>query len=208
MVQRPGENGDELGEGVIMAGLGCTCGHGMGTSADPSPYIVAVYYDYEVLNAIKEQNDLRLCDFKMEWDEVNNCEKIYMQRKDPVEYWYCPRCRRVHEIHIGLGHILRTYKRTLIERSLLDGAEKWRQVFVFLDMATYKATDEDWNITLKEFVEKWPFPCTFRLSPDERKAVAIDNKTGKPAFMYELEILWERKSECVGRDEWLARQML
>jgi len=68
-----------------MSRLGCKCGHTMGSSECPSPYTIHVYYSDEVDKALAYNPRLRLMDFIMNWDDLNDCAKKYSVRTDDID---------------------------------------------------------------------------------------------------------------------------
>ncbi len=72
-----------------MAQLGCRCGERMYTSDDPCPYIVDIYYKAEADKAIGDDSEITINTFILGWDDKNNCQREYMKRPEPVEYWFC-----------------------------------------------------------------------------------------------------------------------
>lgn len=95
-----------------MSRMLCKCGSTLGSSISPSPYGLSIYYEEEISDAIKENPKVELSDFLTGWDNVNEMQKDFMNRHEPVEYWYCPECHRVYEIQARVGgRWLRVYCR-------------------------------------------------------------------------------------------------
>lgn len=176
-----------------MARLGCRCGATMGTSMCPSPYSIFIYYDSEVRQAIVDDPDITLMDFLTDWDEKHECQKEFMHRPEPVEYWYCIECRRIYEVqaHVG-GRWLRVYRRStdLIPMSF----EGWPRIYVMTDMETYAATEMDIKTKLSDYLAQHD-AVQYLLSPDESIVCAIAGETGKILYSYVLEDAWLPESE-------------
>ena len=171
-----------------MARLGCRCGEGMYTSDDPSPYIVYIYYKEEVDNAIKENPEITLHDFLTGWDEQHDCNRDYMDRPEPVDYWFCPVCKRIYEVqYIPGGRWLRIYRRS--DAAVLESIVGWKQIYFTTDTEVYAATEEDWEICLSDYLQQHD-AVLYYLSPDEKIVHAVDKATAKILFSYELEDLW------------------
>ena len=95
-----------------MSQLGCICGERMTKTSCPSPCSLDIFYDAEVDKAICEDAAITLHSFLSGWDERNDCAKEYMDRPEPVDYWYCPACKRVYEVQYKPGgRWLRIYKK-------------------------------------------------------------------------------------------------
>ncbi len=176
-----------------MARLGCRCGEGMYTSEDPSPYIVYIYYKQEVDNALKDNPKITLHDFLNGWDELHDCSRDYMNRPEPVDYWFCPVCKRIYEMqYIPNGRWLRIYRRSnsLIHESL----NGWKQIYFMTDKAVYDATEKDWNIRLSDYLQQHE-SVLYYLSPDDKTVLAINKSSAKVLFSYELEDSWSPSDE-------------
>ena len=168
-----------------MARLGCKCGHTMGSSECPSPYSFYVYYGNEVMDAIKENKELRLIDFIMNWDELNSCRKEYMIRKEAVDYWHCPECNRVYECQArGEGHWLRAYRREdNIEKSF-DKRELIR-LYVFSEVNSDNVLEENPDILLSEYISG--LNQDFYVTKDETYVYAFNHYSEEVLFAYVLE---------------------
>lgn len=175
-----------------MARLGCKCGEGMYTSDDPSPYIVYVYYKDEADKAIRDNPEITLHDFLTGWDEQHDCSRDYMNRLEPVDYWFCPVCKRVYEVqYIPGGRWLRIYRRSDVAAP--ESIEDWRQIYFMTDTEVYDATEKDWEIRLSEFLHQHD-AVLYYLSPDEKIVYAVEKASSKVAFAYELEDSWSPSS--------------
>ncbi len=177
-----------------MAQLGCRCGERMYTSDDPCPYIVDIYYKAEVDNAISDDPDITLHNFMLGWDEKNDCQREYMERPEPVEYWFCPVCKRVYEVqNIPGGRWLRIYKRSNDEDS--DHINDWKQIYVITDTDVYEVYEENSDILLSDYVQQHD-DVLYYLSPDEKIVHAVDKATAKVLFSYTLEDSWSPSAEA------------
>lgn len=171
-----------------MARLGCKCGEGMYRSDDPSPYIVYIYYKKEVDNAIKDNPEITLNDFLTGWDEQHDCNKNYMDRPEPVDYWFCPACKRVYEVqYIPGGRWLRIYHP--LDIAAPERFESWKQIYFLTDTEVYDATEENWEIRLSDYLRQHD-AVFYYLSPDEKLVYAVNKESSKVAFAYELEEAW------------------
>ena len=176
-----------------MARLRCRCGEGMYTSDDPSPYIVYVYYKEEVDNAIMDNPDITLHDFLTGWDERYACNHDYMDRPEPVDYWFCPVCKRVYEVqYIPGGRWLRIYHQS--EVAVSESIVGWKQICFMKDTEVYDATEKDWGILLSDYLQQHN-SILYYLSPDEKIVLGVDNATAKTLFSYELEDSWSPSTD-------------
>lgn len=176
-----------------MSRLGCKCGASMGSSDDPSPYIVYIYYKKEADNAIKDNPEGTLHDFLLGWDEKNECQRDYMNRPEPVDYWFCPVCKRVYEVqYIPGGRWLRIYHRSDIAAP--ESLEDWKQIYFMTDTEVYDATEADRDILLSDYLQRHD-NVQYYLSSDEKIVHAVDRATAKVLFSYELEDSWSPSAE-------------
>ena len=176
-----------------MARLGCKCGESMYTSDDPSPYIMYIYYKEEVDNATKSNSEISLHDFLTGWDDQHDCNRDYMNRPEPVDYWFCPVCKRVYEVqYMPGGRWLRIYHRT--DNAAPEINDSWKQIYVMTDTEVYNTTEEDWDIQLSDYLKQHD-SVQYYLSPDEKTVHAVDKATAKILFSYMLEDSWSPDSE-------------
>ena len=176
-----------------MAQLGCRCGERMYTSDDPCPYIVDIYYKAEADKAIGDDSEITLHNFMLGWDEKNNCQREYMERPEPVEYWFCPVCKRVYEVQcFPGGRWLRIYKKSDSMKS--EGHDGWKQIYVITDTDVYVAYEKSEDIRLSDYLQQHD-TILYYLSPDEKIAHAVDKTTAKVLFSYELEDSWSPSAE-------------
>lgn len=181
-----------------MARMSCRCGHGMGTSNDPSPYILDIYYEDEIEYALSVDADILVNDLICDWDEKNDCKRQYRRRNVPVEYWYCIECQRVYEVHaVPEGHALRLYKRNS-EANKIASYETWKRIYVLPDVDVYAANEaNNWVlVTLADYLREHHSPVYY-ISSDETIVHALDSKTGELLFAYELEDRWPRPAVSV-----------
>ncbi len=178
-----------------MAGLLCKCGEGMNTTDDPSPCIVDIYYSEEVESALTNAPDTALNDFLTDWDEKHDCPRESKDRPEPVDYWFCPVCKRIYEMQLKPeGRWLRIFQKTDIVRHDL---KDWRRIYVFFDTDVYAATavkGANWRLPLRDYLKTHDSPHYF-LSPDETLACAIDPANGQVLYSYALEDSWSPESE-------------
>lgn len=169
-----------------MSRLGCKCGHVMGSTDSPSPYSIYVYYESEVTQAISKNSNLTVMDFLVNWDEKNGCKKQYMKRKEEVDYWYCTECKRVYECQVKIGgHWLRVYQRKEAKSGIAFDKNECVQIFVFSEVYSDSATEENPKVLLSEFVKK--LSNAYYANSDESKVYVVDKESGKLLYMYELE---------------------
>lgn len=165
----------------------------MGTSECPSPYSLEIFYDSEVQRALADNPDIALHNFLFGWDEKNDCQKEYMDRPEPVEYWYCIECHRVYEVQaIPRGRWLRVFKKTTGVAS--GDYSKWKQIYVMPEVETDAATEKDYEIRLSDYLRQHD-SVLYYLSPDETVACAIDKASSKVLFSYVLEDSWYPSAE-------------
>lgn len=176
-----------------MARLGCRCGEGMYRSDDPSPYIVYIYYKEEADNAMKDNPEITLNDFLTGWDEKHDCDCDYMDRPEPVDYWFCPVCKRVYEVqYIPGGRWLRIYHRPDV--AVPESLNGWKQIYFFTDTEVHDATEPDWDIRLSDYLQQHD-NVRYYLSPNEKIVHAVDKTTSKVLFSYEMEDSWSPSAE-------------
>ncbi len=176
-----------------MSQLGCRCGERMSKTDCPSPCSLDIFYEEEVDRAVLEDPSIALHSFLSGWDEKNDCAKEYKDRPEPIDYWYCPACKRVYEVQYRPhGRWLRIYKRV---RSADPGdISGWRRIYVLPDMETDRATEEDWDILLSDYLQQHN-SVLYYLSPDEKIVSAVDRTTSKAKYSYILEDSWTPTSE-------------
>jgi hypothetical protein len=149
-----------------------------------------VYYQSEIEEALSDQSNLRLQDFLAGWDETNECQKQYMKRETPVEYWFCTECKRVYEVQIH-GRWLRVFQRQEPSSPTLPQIDgNWKRIYVFPDTVTDTATEADADIGLSDFIKQNCFAREYHSSPDERLVVARNASTKAIEFCYRLEEQW------------------
>ena len=176
-----------------MATLLCKCGEGMHTTDCPSPYIVDIYYKAEADKAINDDPNITLHNFLIDWDEKNNCQRRFMKRTEPVDYWFCPVCKRVYEVqNIPHGRWLRIYKKTNIPVS--ESFDGWKQIYVMPDADTDAAMEEEWEIHLSDYLKQHD-SVLYYLSPDETIIHAVEKSSSKVLYSYELEDSWSSISD-------------
>lgn len=171
-----------------MAQLRCKCGAYMTKTDCPSPCSLNIFYKKEVDDAIRSDSDIMLHNFLSGWDEKNDCKHTYMNRTEPVDYWFCPTCKRVYEVqNIPHGHWLRIYKR--IRSVTITDIENWIPIYVMPDVETDAATEEKREILLSDYL-KQNHSVQYILSPDEKVVCAIDSASNKILYSYKLEDIW------------------
>ena len=177
-----------------MSQLSCKCGKGMYKTDCPSEYSVYIYYESEVEKAIQENPSVSLVDFLTNWDTVHNCSKVYTDRKEPVEYWFCPSCKRVYEVQdIPRGRWLRIYTRVRFENKYPDDISTWKHIYVMTDVETDNATEENYEVSLVEYLHRH-HNNLYYLSPDEKEAFVINQATSQVVCLYALEDSWTSSS--------------
>ncbi len=176
-----------------MAQLGCRCGARMYTSDDPCPYIVDIYYKEEIDKAISDDPAITLHNFMLGWDEKNNRQREYTERPEPVEYWFCPVCKRVYEVqNTSCGRWLRIYKKSTDADS--DDFTGWKQIYVISDTDVYAVYEENPKILLSDYLKQHD-SVLYYLSPDEKTVYAVSKTTVKVLFSYGLEDSWSPSTE-------------
>lgn len=169
-----------------MSGLMCLCGHRIGTSECPSPYNIMVYYKSEIDDALSLNPNILVLDFLEDWDPITESSRTYMHRQEPVFYYRCPKCKRVYEVQAKPGgRWLRVFK---LEKSSFDNNEHdgWKQIYVLTDIETDKATEENPNITLEQFLNTHNSREYF-ISPDETRVIEYN---GNVITNFVLEDSW------------------
>ena len=117
-----------------------------------------------------------------------------MDRPGPVDYWFCPVCKRVYEVqNIPGGRWLRIYQKADVPVS--GSLECWTRIYVLPDIETDAATEEDWEICLSDYLQQKD-SVRYYLSPDEKIVHAVDKDTGTIRSSYELEDAWSPSTEA------------
>lgn len=123
-----------------MSKLGCMCGNSLSNVNCPSENILHICKMQEVLEAIKNQKNIRL------WDFFETIEE-----KLP-EYWYCPICGRVTVVErISCGGVLKVFCKDLVENNNFCIAD-CDELFVCSDVELDAVTELDFEITLENYV--------------------------------------------------------
>ena len=176
-----------------MARLGCRCGATMGTTDCPSPYGLEIFYDSEIRNALINDPGITVHNFLLGWDEKHECQREYMDRNEPVDYWYCLECHRVYEVQaIRSGRWLRVYNRSGADVPVsFDG---WKQIWVMPETATYAATEVAPEISLSDYLRQHD-SVLYYLSPDETVAHVVDKASSQILLSYVLEDFWSPSAE-------------
>ncbi len=154
----------------------------MSNSTCPSPCQLYVYTEKEVQDAIAYCPDLGWFDFIGGWDPLTESRRNYYQRDEKMEYWYCPKCKRVHEVEVKTGRVMRIYKRT----KRIPAEAMVTSLCVYRKVQVYPYTEELGNPPLDWIVHHVPHKYSYKISEDETKVTAYDSE-GKPAFAYALE---------------------
>ena len=119
-------------------------------------------------------------------DEVNECKKQYMKRKEEVDYWYCAECKRVYECQVKIGgHWLRVYRRKEVDNNELFDKDNLLSLYIFPETYSDKATEANPEILLSDFISS--LHMAFFITNDEKKIYAVDKASGKLQYSYELE---------------------
>ena len=156
----------------------------------PSEYSLFIYSSSEVEETLQENPAVMLIDFLTNWDSTHDRAKEYMNRKEPVEYWFCPSCKRVYEVqNIPHGRWLRIFKRVEIEDPLQLDYSDWNLIYVMTDVETDHATEEDYEIGLSKYLNSHDSVQNY-ISPDEKTVYAIEKTTSQILYSYELEDAW------------------
>lgn len=160
-----------------MAKLGCSCGNVLRNTSDAESDEYFVISKEEIEKQINENPQLLFWDF-------------YVDRDVDVDYWYCSRCKRMMECALGpFAPVLRIFKpiRLSEEDSVVD-TSLWREFYSFSEnemfVLTEKNFENDYEMTLQEFYEKYPRKYFYRISPDETKVFAYESSSGRLAFAY------------------------
>lgn len=157
-----------------MARLGCRCGAEMTNTEAPSKHELKVFYRSEAEVAIQNNPLIRLWDFYSGWDDKNNCEESFQSRGEPVEYWYCTECKRVHEVQAAsCGKILRSYipqtgdNRDIDYRSL-------EELILLTDIEMDELLSTCETMTLKEYINR-DTPIKYYITDNETIVYIVKN---------------------------------
>ena len=171
-----------------MAQLGCKCGERMTKTDCPSPCSLYIFYKEEVDRAIYDNPNIMLHDFLSGWDVLNNCQHDFMDRPEPVDYWFCPVCKRVYEVQdVPHGRWIRVFKK--IADNNHEEVGDWKQIYIMFDTETDAATEDNWEITLFDYLQQHN-NILYYLSPNETVVCAVDKKTCQVICSYVLEDSW------------------
>lgn len=124
-----------------MARLKCVCGVGLSNTNAPSDNILYVFTKAEVNNAINDDVEISLYDFETSINREH-------------EYWYCQDCKRVMVVERKpCGRLTDSYSicssyESVIERDLTE-------IYVFSDIDIYNAEEEDINLSLSDFIQRY-----------------------------------------------------
>lgn len=169
-----------------MARLACFCGADMTNTEDPSQHLLNVFLRSEIDKTLSYNPNICLWDLYTGWDELAECDNSYQNRSEPVEYWYCTKCKRIYEVQaISCGKILRCFKPVsdLKEEYSLDGFE---EMFIMWDQEMDDIICKDRNYLLKDYIEKPSLIKNF-ISHDQKIIYGINMKTKKLLCKYILE---------------------
>ncbi len=166
-----------------MARYMCKCGYTMCNTDDPAECEIDVVTEAEVRDAISYNPDISWYDFVCGWDELKECQTNFMHRPE-VDYWYCTKCKRVYEFSGATNRCLRIYKRA--NRIPQEADDTWQTIFVVSDTELFVYCETFGDPVLEEFIYHTPHRYSYKMSPDETKAVAYDSEH-KPVFAYYLE---------------------
>ncbi len=159
-----------------MARLGCKCGSEMTNTLSPSKNRLNIYYMKEALDAINSNPQIKLWDFYTGWDEKNSCNNSFMDREEPVEYWFCTNCRRVYEVQAkSCGKITRSYYVCEYINSIDTEYSSLAELLVLSDVEMDKLLSQNEKMTLQEYLTQGKTPKVY-ISADERTVyVKIEN---------------------------------
>ena len=169
-----------------MSKMQCKCGASIGTSECPSPYSLAIYYECEIQDALTYDPNIQLRNFLLDWDEKTESPMDFMRRTKKVHYMYCTTCRRVYEVELGpYGKWLRLYN-LYDETGEIQSPEECSRIYVFPEVMTDAATEEEPNLLLADYLKHHEIPI-YLLSADEKAVYVIDGESDNPKCMYVLE---------------------
>lgn len=172
-----------------MSRLGCKCGCIMSSSNCPSPNIIKIFTEEEITSAINYNRSIKLIDFETDWDETQECQKLFTKRPEPVEYWYCNECNRVYEVSLDLQRWIRVYYKNELPENF--GTIATKKLFVFTDKELEDAETENDNILLNDFISKKGYRHYCRTNDDNTKVIVFDSKNDNIIGYYELEEIFE-----------------
>lgn len=151
-----------------MARLKCTCGNGMSNSDAPSTNTLRVFTVTGVELALENDPSITLFDFETSVD-------------GDYEYWYCPVCQRVHMVeNIPNGTTVRTY--IVSTKTEKPDLEKAKAVYVFSATEIYNAEEENFRITLKDFIKQTRNSHKYYIDEAGKMVYAADG-----SIIYEIE---------------------
>ena len=166
-----------------MARLGCKCGAEMTNTISPSENRLNIYYMKEAMDAINSYPQIKLWDFYTGWDEKNSCNSSFMDREEPVEYWYCNNCKRVYEVQAkSCGKITRVYCASEEIHSVDTDYSSLTELLVLTDVEMDKLLSLNEKMTLQEYMNQI-IESKVYISSDE-KTVYITNKNAKKNYVY------------------------
>ena len=169
-----------------MARLGCVCGGEMTNTQGPSKHVLNVFYMSEAEAAISYDPQIRLWDFYTGWDDKKKCDNSFQKRSEPVEYWHCTECGRVHEVQaISCGKRLRTYCPHTLDSEPNPDPNGMKELLVLTDVNMDMKLAEDNQLTLLDYLNNNDFVRYF-ITEDEQNVYAQENGQWKK-MVYDLE---------------------
>ena len=168
-----------------MARLGCKCGAEMTNTEAPSKHEINVFYMTEAESAIQMNPEIRLWDFYSGWDEKNNCENSFQNRKEPVEYWFCTECKRVHEVQaISCGKIIRSFVPHEISDNQKFDYSMLEKLIVLTDIEMDELLSTNEQLSLSEYINR-ETPVKYYITKDEKIVYVVKNGQVACLYIYE-----------------------
>lgn len=161
-----------------MARLACYCGADMTDTEGPSPHLLNMFLKSEIDNALLYNPDICLWDLYTGWDELTESDNSFQNRSEPVEYWYCTKCKRIYEVQaISCGRILRCFK-TVSDLTEIYSLEGLEELFILRDKEMDGIICKDRYYRLKDYIEQ-PSTEKFFISSDQKTIYGLDTATNK-----------------------------
>ena len=168
-----------------MARLGCKCGAEMTNTEAPSKHEINVFYMTEAESAIQMNPEIRLWNFYSGWDEKNNCENSFQNRKEPVEYWFCTECKRVHEVQsISCGKIIRSFVPHEISDNQKLDYSMLEKLIVLTDIEMDELLSTNEQLSLSEYINR-ETPVKYYITKDEKIVYVVKNGQVVSLYIYE-----------------------
>ena len=159
-----------------MGRLGCKCGIVL-SNVDCPTDVELWGFEKSDINKILETNPgIILTDAVMD----HSIQKYY--------FWYCKDCGRVYVFRMNHQMYNRIYVIHDFEgNDNIDAILKLRELYFFTDRQVEEPSEEDFEFTLKAFLDNPPHSYRFFITPDSSMVYAYNTASKTVAHCYSLE---------------------